>query len=73
MAKIVPEVSAKVETYDLTDKEESESSLANQLAVSDLVAQYLWILWHFVYLLTNVSFCESPKDCGQKNHFIILL
>ena len=41
MAKTVPEVSAKVETYDLTDKEESESSLANQLAVSDLVAQYL--------------------------------
>lgn len=41
VAKIVPEVSAKVETYDLTDKEESESSLANQLAVSDLVAQYL--------------------------------
>ena len=29
VAKTVPKVSAKVETYDLTDKEESESSLAN--------------------------------------------
>ena len=29
VAKTVPEVSAKVETSDLTDKEESESSLAN--------------------------------------------